>query len=171
MKFKKIVSSLIVSTMLFSPIISVSANEITMHDFQDEAIQEIVNMADFPTIKDEFNLGGRKTTKFADTLTPIQGEMLDPMVVGELQITETDVVENISSEDTIEDNIGIAPMLSNRYYWNYETAYFEPSEMQATTDIDIVWNRYQPGNEGNWDWIYVNTLDKNLSFLVISRHP
>lgn len=116
MKFKKIVSSLIVSTMIFSSIISASANKITTYDFQDKAIQEIVNMEEFPTT-------------FSDTPAPIQGELLEPTVVGELQITETDIVENASYENTIQDNIGISPMLNNKYYWNYKTAYFEPSEM------------------------------------------
>ena len=154
MKFKKIVSALIVPTMVLSSIVPAFANEITTHNFQDEAIQEIVNLADFPTTKDQINLDARKVKNFADTLTPIQGELLNPTVVGELQITEADVVGNASSEDTSETNIGISPMLINSYFWNYRTAYFEPSKMQATTDIDIVWDRYQPGNEGHWDADY-----------------
>ena len=148
MKFKRIVSSLLISTMLFSS--SVFANEIPIQDYQAEVIRRMIAAEDFSNLeKEESDFGVsalRETIDFTDNLGSIENILSEQSEVGELQILEdADIIENEASDNTI----GIQPFLSNSYYWNYRTAVFEPSRMSSTSDIDIVWDRYQqPGNQG-----------------------
>ncbi|GAB6085028.1 hypothetical protein [Alkaliphilus crotonatoxidans] len=152
MKFKKALYVMLILTMVFCTGFSVSANEISAQEHNIDTIQETTVSENFNTLektKRSINLNNHfeNGASFTDNLNPIQGKILEPTVVDELQISEsTDALE----EETPEVTKPISPLLTNSYYWNYRTAYFQPSTMTATDDIDIVWNRYQPGNEDTW---------------------
>lgn len=147
MKFKKEFSALLISSIILSSSFITFGKEVSSQNFQMGTIKEIADIVNLPTIKEQFNLNMHRLTKSAESINAIQGELIDPTVVDELKFeNNTNVTDNVYPED-IGESIAITPRSSNYYYWNSQTAYFEPSKMNATKDIDIIWNRYQPGNE------------------------
>ncbi|MCD5001448.1 hypothetical protein IV487_03070 [Enterococcus saccharolyticus] len=133
MKFKSMLGLFFVLTILYSPI--VSADEKILQVPQDTEKIDSIKKTNFPTEKAQLPLDLHKNI--------IQGELISPTTVDELKFTETEASENFS----LEENLEITPMVNNRYFWGDKTAYFKPEKMQATTDIDHVWNRYQKGSE------------------------
>lgn len=113
-----------------------------LQESEDLDILESLQYDDYSVFQKSFQTSFNNfATNYNDNFEPIQDVIPEEIISENIEITEETVYDG---EDLTD--VGITPYLSNRYYWNFKTAAFEPSKMESTTDIDIVWDRYVTGN-------------------------